>query len=441
MIGERALQGTKLRLPPLKKNYHLQKATYVDVDGKRGSGYSMSNAANCGPRIVKDFEDEYTKDQIIMDEYKKQDPNIHSSEQQYSETDGRMNNGHSQHVPTSMMNTVNFNIEGTDDNSNMKTGNHETEAYSEGITPQKLTLDSNTLAKYNKPNNCESHFNSNESGELRAPPNLQATADTVQMQDLTIDLMNNNLSKTAVSKYSPFVLRNKKNVMRIKGHGAYKSHGKGTFFGAKGKQSTEKMGKSNYTSGSIGKSDSKDVLSEHMTQSFTDEPGTEPDMNGLDKDIDGIQMGNGNMLSESQNFNMAESKNLHKYMEASQNPNPPISNQVMYKIDIIAIVHYNSQNQIEKKIALDETKQNLNFSGHVGDCTWLENIPNFEEISAITSAYMMQRWSRCIEKVEDMVDGGNKKTTRFSHRGTICEEDEDELDLDIPDDISKYFCN
>lgn len=297
------------------------------------------------------------------------------------------------------MNTVNFNFEVTGDLSNcLKNSNNFTNENmpSQGTTPLKLTADSNLLAKYNKPNLSqmgESH-NANDIAEMRAPPNLLATTETILGQDLSVDLMNNAQSKTTMSKYNPFVHRNKRSQMRLKPLAGTKSLGKNTFFGTHKNNGPEKMDKTNkskQSTNSAGIPDGDDVVSEPVTRSFTDEPGTENDLSEKDGDMNiASNKGVSNIqMSQSQNMNMQESDKLDKFMDASQFSN----NAMNFKVKVVPVSNFNNISQIEKKIIIDDFERIVppTFTEKRRNIVWLENIPYFEEVFSITSAYMMQR--------------------------------------------------
>ena len=120
MIGDKSLSGHNLRLPPLKKDYILKNSS-VFFNGKRDSNASNMNLHGSGQKILKETTPDRSKDNQI------------SSNMEYSET---ANNNHF----NSNLNTLQFNLEGTNEFTHQRNVFAQNDVHSDANTPLKMTI-------------------------------------------------------------------------------------------------------------------------------------------------------------------------------------------------------------------------------------------------------------------------------------------------------------
>jgi hypothetical protein len=209
MIGEKSVSTNNLRLPPLKRNYRLQNNHCVYI-GKRPSQRSgASSVKGYGP----DETPEESRDQILDGLNKNP-----KTDYGYSSTHNAQ--------PDSQLNTINFDLQGTQDISTFKNnvnfGTGHSHGDSEAQTPLKMTLDSNELKKGFATSGSAGNLNQNYTWDYSGgrgqviPPNLATTNDAVLIQNSDIDLLqeNPNNSSRNLLRFNPFSMKKKSYQIR-----------------------------------------------------------------------------------------------------------------------------------------------------------------------------------------------------------------------------------
>jgi hypothetical protein len=209
MIGEKSVSTNNLRLPPLKRDYRLKNNHCVYI-GKRPS--QRSGASSVKGRGADDTPEE-SRDRIVDGLNKNP-----KTDYGYSSTHNPQ--------PDSNLNTINFDLQGTQDistfknNINFGTGNSHGD--SDAQTPLKMTLDSNELKKGLVTSGSAGNLNQNYTWDYSGrrgqviPPNLATTNDAVLIQNSDIDLLQEDPNKSTrnLLRFNPFSMKKKSYQIR-----------------------------------------------------------------------------------------------------------------------------------------------------------------------------------------------------------------------------------